>query len=194
VDAARGRPSAAYHSASCFVMNSTPPRLLPDEPLPPYAYVPGRFPHPFSDPAGHSYQRSVPKLDAPDPIRWRDCRAFLHGLDLFNHGYYWEAHEAWEALWHACGRQGLLADFFKGLIQLAVAGVKVREGKVEGVRSHAARAAVLFQQVAMSEGKCMGLALADLAAAAGRIAQSPPASGITAMLPLLLVPHQAPGA
>jgi Domain of unknown function (DUF309) len=21
-----------------------------------------------------------------------------HGLDLFNHGYYWEAHEAWESL------------------------------------------------------------------------------------------------
>ncbi|MER9222262.1 DUF309 domain-containing protein [Mesorhizobium sp. M0644] len=22
-------------------------------------------------------------------------------IDLINHGYYWEAHEAWEPLWHA---------------------------------------------------------------------------------------------
>ncbi|MER9856292.1 DUF309 domain-containing protein [Mesorhizobium sp. M0098] len=27
---------------------------------------------------------------------------FRWGIDLFNHGYYyWEAHEAWEPLWHA---------------------------------------------------------------------------------------------
>jgi uncharacterized protein len=25
--------------------------------------------------------------------------AFGWGLDVFNHGYYWEAHEAWEGLW-----------------------------------------------------------------------------------------------
>jgi hypothetical protein len=173
-------------------MNPIPPRLLPEEPLPPYAYVPGHFPHPFSDPAGHSYQRSAPQSHAPDPDCWRACRAYLRGLDLFNHGYYWEAHEAWEALWHACGRQGRLADFFKALIQLAVAGVKVREGKVEGVRSHAKRAAMLFQQVAASEPKCMGLALADLEAAAKFIALTPPESAMTALLPLLLVPGQAP--
>ncbi len=34
--------------------------------------------------------------------------AFLWGLDLFNHGYYWEAHEAWEGLWQVADRDGPL--------------------------------------------------------------------------------------
>ena len=32
-----------------------PPRLVPDRPLPPYAYLPGRYPHPVRDPLGHSF-------------------------------------------------------------------------------------------------------------------------------------------
>ena len=48
--------------------------------------------------------------------------------DLLNHGFYWEAHEAWETLWHAAGRKGEIADFLKGLIKLAAAAVKAREG------------------------------------------------------------------
>jgi predicted metal-dependent hydrolase len=72
----------------------------------------------------------------------------LYGIDLFNHGYYWEAHEVWEGLWHACGRKGQTADFLKGLIKLAAAGVKVREGKPQGVRSHATRAEALLRLTA----------------------------------------------
>ena len=32
-----------------------PPRWLPQKSLPPYAYLPGKNPHPVRDPAGHSY-------------------------------------------------------------------------------------------------------------------------------------------
>src|SRR5690348_12086299 len=102
-----------------------PARLEPDLPLPPYAYVPGRAPHPVSDPAGHLHGRP-PERPAPiDPPRWQESRAYRHGVDLFNCGFYWEAHEVWEGLWHAAGRAGVTADFLKGLIQLAAAGVKV---------------------------------------------------------------------
>nr|WP_244447982.1 DUF309 domain-containing protein [Neorhizobium vignae] len=51
------------------------------------------------------------------------------GQDLFNHGYYWEAHEAWEGLWQAAKRGSQLRAFLKGLILLSAAGVKIREGK-----------------------------------------------------------------
>ena len=54
---------------------------------------------------------------------------FRRGVALFNAGYYWEAHEAWEGLWHAYGRRGPTADVLKALIKLAAAGVKVREGQ-----------------------------------------------------------------
>ncbi|MFL5244379.1 MAG: DUF309 domain-containing protein [Gemmataceae bacterium] len=141
-------------------------RLAPTRPLPAYAFVPGRFPHPVSDPLGHSYKRTRETIDLPQPQDWSNCEAYLYGIDLFNHGYYWEAHETWEDLWFACGRTGAMADFIKGLIQLAVAGVKVREGISEGVRRHAERAGELFEQtVSRLGGKSphyMGLELNQL--------------------------------
>ena len=120
--------------------------LVPDEPLPAYSYVTGRFPHPLSDPAGHSFGRPVERPAAIDPARWRDSRAFCHAVDLFNYGFYWESHEVWEGLWHAAGRQGPIADFLKGLIKLAAAGVKAREGRLAGLHRHARRAWELFVQ------------------------------------------------
>lgn len=124
------------------------PRFVPDAPFPPYSYVTGRFPHPTRDPAGHSFGVVPARCPTPDPNRWRECRAYLYGVDLFNHGYYWEAHEVWEGIWHACGRTGPTGNFFKGLIKLAAAGVKACEGRLAGVRRHAQRAAELFRQVA----------------------------------------------
>jgi predicted metal-dependent hydrolase len=41
-----------------------------------------------------------------------------HGIQLFNSGRFWEAHEAWEEVWMP-DRKGPDAGFFKGLIQVA---------------------------------------------------------------------------
>jgi uncharacterized protein len=122
-------------------------RLVPDEPFPPYAFVPGRFPHPTSDPKGHSFGVSPPIPPRVEPERWQECRPYLYGIDLFNGGYYWESHVAWESLWLACGRKGVVANFLKGLIKLAAAGVKALEGMPEGVKSHSSRAAELWRSV-----------------------------------------------
>ena len=75
----------------------------------------------------------------------------LFGIDLFNAGYYWESHVAWESLWLAAGRQGPVADLLKGLIKLAAAGVKALEGKPEGVKSHSGRAAELWRAVSLAQ-------------------------------------------
>ena len=40
------------------------------------------------------------------------------GVDLFNRGLYWEAHEAWEHQWTP-DRKGPDAGFYKGLIQVS---------------------------------------------------------------------------
>jgi hypothetical protein len=120
------------------------PRYVPDRPLPPYTFVPGRSPHPVSDPAGHQYGKPPETPDALDADNWHTNRTYLYGIDLFNHGFYWEAHEAWESLWHRAGRKGPTADFLKALIQLAAAGVKHLEGVPAGVQSHGRRAAELF--------------------------------------------------
>jgi hypothetical protein len=141
-------------------------RLLPAEPFPPYAFVPGRFPHPTSDPAGHSYGVEPAPPSGVEPERWQTNRAYLYGLDLFNAGFYWESHVQFEALWLAAGRRGVCADFLKGLIKLAAAGVKHLEGRPQGVRSHSCRAVALWRNVVSSlsaeRDLFLGLRLATL--------------------------------
>src|ERR1700731_518169 len=77
------------------------PRWLPEKSFPPHAYLPGRQPHPVRDPAGHSYHFGPMPVAAEASL---GSDVFLWGLDLFNHGYYWEAHEAWEGLWQVVDR------------------------------------------------------------------------------------------
>lgn len=120
---------------------------LPERPFPSYSYVPGRFPHPLSDPAGHSFGQVAEKCEPLTSENAVGHEEYLWGIQLFNHGYYWEAHETWEQVWHACGQKGPAADYLKGLIKLAAAGVKTREGRPEGVARHASRALELFRQV-----------------------------------------------
>ncbi|HEX3726835.1 MAG TPA: DUF309 domain-containing protein, partial [Pirellulales bacterium] len=166
------RPGLAmtFHESSPLP-NKPPARFVPEIPFPPYSYVTGRSPHPTSDPAGHSFGHLVPKPLPVAPADWRHSREYLLGCDLFNFGYYWEAHEVWEALWQACGRAGTAADFLKGLIKLAAAGVKVREGRPAGVARHAARAGQLFGGVLRHAGRvCLGLDVARLIAIVDRLA------------------------
>ena len=146
------------------------------EPLPPYSFVPGGpWPHPTSSPHGHSFGLERSKLAPIDTVKTADSAPFLRGVALFNAGYYWEAHDAWESLWHAHGRRGVVADVIKALIKLAAAGVKVREGQDHGVRTHASRAADLFAS-ALSNGAShqLGLNLAQWVERCRQIASDPP--------------------
>lgn len=142
------------------------PRLAPRRVFPPYAFTPGVGAHPTHDPEGHSYNRLEEEVEAPDPMRWAINERYLYGIDLFNYGYYWEAHEIWEDLWNADGRIGLPSDFLKGLIKLAAAGVKIREGVPRGAQAHASGAAALFEavwkRIGVDNDRYMGLSLKEL--------------------------------
>jgi uncharacterized protein len=164
--------------------HSAPPRLVPELPFPPYSYLTGRHPHPTRDPAGHSFGLGSEPVPAAVSELWHESRDYRFGIDLFNHGYYWESHEIWEGLWHAAGRRGPTADFLKGLIKLAAAGVKAREGRWNGVRRHGERAAALFQETAAqlpgNTGRYFGLSLDALQQAAQSLAPfaaDPPGPG-----------------
>jgi uncharacterized protein len=174
-------------------------RLVPGLALPAYSFVPRRFPHPHSDPGGHRFGHDLPEASVPDPERWAESLHYLVGIDLFNHGYYWEAHEAWESLWNACGRRGPLATFFKALIQWAVVGVKAREQCAEGVVTHSKRAKELLEETAamVNGDRWLGLSLGALIANAQRVVGEPPVShlpesAVEIVFPFSLNP-QAPG-
>jgi Domain of unknown function (DUF309) len=149
------------------------PRWLPQKSLPPYAYLPGKNPHPVRDPTGHSYHVEPIPVAAEASL---SSDAFLWGLDLFNHGYYWEAHESWEGLWRVADRDGPPRMLFKGLILLSAAGVKIRERKHAAAARHAKRAATLLRQLTKVPDRALeravGMspaALAECAEAATRI-------------------------
>ena len=120
-------------------MPSDPPRWSA-RPLPPYRHRPGETPHPTRDPGGHGRERDDPPLSDWSPASWRSLEPWLWGVDLFNHGYWWEAHEAWEELWHVAGRSGERARFVQALIHLAAACLNRRRGHEEAARRQARRA------------------------------------------------------
>lgn len=42
---------------------------------------------------------------------------YHHGIELFNEGRFWDAHEAWEEVWRECEEESRI--FFQGIIQVA---------------------------------------------------------------------------
>lgn len=63
-----------------------------------------------------------------------------HGIELFNSGRYWDAHEVWEREWIP-DRKGPDAGFYKGIIQIAAGclhyGRRNRRGAVNKWRTGA---------------------------------------------------------
>jgi hypothetical protein len=156
------------------------PRYLPERSFPPYAHDPGITAHPYRDDGGHSHgqdEPTVPPLDPADPM---GSEALLWGLDLFNHGYFWEAHVWWEALWVAHERTGDIAEVVQALIKLAAAGVKARAAVPGGVRSHCEGAADKLEAVAArTEARwLLGIDLPELAAHARSVAERTPEQGL----------------
>jgi predicted metal-dependent hydrolase len=118
-------------------MSATRPTDAPrysQRPFPPYRHVPGETPHPRRDPGGYSHGRSEPSVPPWDPAGWRELDLWLHAVDLFNHGYWWEAHEALEALWHAAGRTTPEARFVQGLVLVAAGYLNRARGKRTATR------------------------------------------------------------
>ena len=60
-------------------------------------------------------------------------KLYLDGIQLFNEHEYFDAHEAWEDVWHMA--YGLKHDFYQGLIQCAVALEHYRRSNPRGVLS-----------------------------------------------------------
>jgi uncharacterized protein len=183
-------------------------RYAPALALPPYSYVPGHdLPHPVTDPRGHLHdskqQSHEPLFTAgflehlpPEPTTRHEALAallaanptWLYALDLFNHGFYWESHEAWEAFWHALGRNSPEARFIQGLIHLAAAAVKVREGKPTGVSRHTQRARQLLGDVGVANpGGTLGLAPDSPSAVIAELEKYTPSCWHTSRTPVVRV-------
>jgi hypothetical protein len=150
---------------------TAPPRWTA-APFPAYRHVPGLTPHPVTDPRGHSYGEREAVVELAGlvlPADWRLCGAYLHGVDLFNAAFLWEAHEAWEAVWHAAGHDTPVGRFLQGLIQAAAALLQFHRGTREGHRRLQARAVRLLGALAPGPaGRAMGVPVGEWLAAVER--------------------------
>jgi len=90
------------------------------------------MPHPVIDPKGHSFQKEEEKPGYLPPEKWMSNDHYLFGVDLFNHGYWWEAHEAWETIWLTTQKTDLEGQYLQGLIQFSAALLKLFGGSKKG--------------------------------------------------------------
>ncbi|MCG8403560.1 MAG: DUF309 domain-containing protein [Phycisphaerales bacterium] len=130
------RRTEAYRPmpAEINTLHLAAPRYI-DIPFPPYRFVPGRHPHPNS-PQGHSHLlpgETEPPVIFHPPEDWAKSPDYLYGCDLYNHGYWWEAHEAWEGLWHKTAKGSPQRSYLQGLIQVSARHLKLFLGHMEGV-------------------------------------------------------------
>jgi predicted metal-dependent hydrolase len=68
-----------------------------------------------------------------DPADWEagdESKHLARGIELFNAGEYEEAHEQFELLW--LSTQGPESDFYKGLVQAAIALHHFQRGNLDG--------------------------------------------------------------
>lgn len=115
------------------VQPQPPHRRYTARPLPPYRYIPGINKHPVRDPSGHSYRKEHAPLAFVDPKDWRANEEYLFGVDLYNNAYWWEAHEAWENVWHTTDKDAPYGQCLQGLIQIAAAFIKWHSRERGGV-------------------------------------------------------------
>ena len=111
-----------------------PPPQRSKVPLPAYRYVPGLNPHPFRHENGHMYVDGSPP---PTPLwrptkHWNRDPAAQYAADLFDNRYYWEAHEAWEGMWHGAARNSSDHKVLQSLIQVAAAILQHHMGSNNG--------------------------------------------------------------
>ncbi|MFN0006417.1 MAG: DUF309 domain-containing protein [Planctomycetota bacterium] len=152
-------------------------RYASAKPFPSYAYLPGRDPHPTRDARGHSFggeKKRHPYLPAES---WRENEEYLFGVDLYNHGYLWEAHEAWENLWHPAKHDAQQAGFLQGLIQCTAASLKIPMEQPRGLLKLAEIGTARLEDVSKSAGpRFMGLDIPSFVRAFRAFAASAPAS------------------
>ena len=87
-------------------------------PLPGFAHIPGQ-----TRAADNRLTALLAEIDKkPDRLRQRAD----YGCQLFEAGFYWEAHEVWEPVWHAARPNSAAALLVQAAIALANAALKIR--------------------------------------------------------------------
>ncbi|UYV36721.1 DUF309 domain-containing protein [Rhodobacteraceae bacterium D3-12] len=126
-----GRTSPASFGAGLLhgkmaAMNDTGTR----QNRPPYAYVPGQTPR-HAEAAFDSICETARGSDGIAALERSE--AWRTGWDWLRTGYYWEAHELFEAVWMALPQNSRERQMVQGLIQVANGQLKRKMGREKAV-------------------------------------------------------------
>ncbi len=92
--------------------------------LPATRHIPGTG----SKPDKHYLEQIISLVpDKTQANLWQDNVPYRYGWWLFQHSYFWEAHEVWEAVWWRATPQSLERHFMQGIIQLSNASLKHKQ-------------------------------------------------------------------
>jgi hypothetical protein len=120
-------------------------RRLPDLALPGHAHVPGSGSTPDMAPLEAAKALVAPETSAN---AWQDNAAYLYGHDLLDAGFFWEAHEVWEAVWLNCPPNSAEKLMLRMLIQQANARLKLVMGRRNAAERLAAEVEALRSDLA----------------------------------------------
>ncbi|HSF18409.1 MAG TPA: DUF309 domain-containing protein [Vicinamibacteria bacterium] len=143
-------------------------RRYTDNPFPPYKHLPGQTPHPERDPGGYRFRKAAACVRALRKNGWHRNTDYLYGVDLFNAGYYWEAHAVWEELWRAAPASSRSSRFLQGLIQLAASSLKHTAGREAGATKLLQSALAKLERVSSGSPIYMGIEIPELLSQAVR--------------------------
>jgi uncharacterized protein len=110
----------------------------------------------------------------PAVAAWQGDAAYRYGARLYVEGFFWEAHEVWEAVWKASSQNGVERLLLRGLIQLANAALKLTmERRNSALRLLLEADALLGETAAAARSEvAMGVGLAPLRTAVQELAAS----------------------
>ncbi len=126
--------------------------------LPAYRYIPGVGRHP-SDRKGEPHIPALPDEETDlSNDSWPGIIRYKYAIDLFNCGYWWEAHEVLEYLWIKAGKQNTTAKFLQGIIQIAAALIKQNTSNLQAAIN---LAELGLAKMNLSEGTFLGIDIND---------------------------------
>jgi hypothetical protein len=158
--------------------------------LPRLAHVPGTGTEPDRAPL-EAVKALVPR--PATAAGWEANEPYRYGAALCLNGFFWEAHEVWEAVWLACPPNSRERLLLRGLIQVANALLKSKMERRNAAQRLFGEAAGLVEEcrIGRAESELMGVDLQDLSRAlAGALAGTEPerlAVTDAALRPLLRV-------
>jgi hypothetical protein len=105
------------------------------------------------------------KALVPRPVTaagWEGNEPYRYGAALCLNGFFWEAHEVWEAVWMACSPNGHERRLLRALIQLANAALKLKMGRPNAASRLLAETEEMLIDLGAGgrEGALMGIDLA----------------------------------